>query len=147
MVTPAMFVIAWVSPNLPRAVLTEEEKLPALSYHGISLGQADQGFAWTFAQSNSVFECKALSRSEFLRSAGSRGLIRDSLQLRRTDAHERMVHRLINIVPSEAAAERVFSALKKNVDRFRTQSSPEAAVAQVLFRSASMYIAQCMIDD
>jgi hypothetical protein len=144
LISPPMFLLAWFAPNLPRALLTDEEKQVAAAHHAVAIGREDMAYATLFATARRPVNEQPISLRQLLEhfALRDRATFSDHLAVRRADAQERLVRRLVRIAPTEAAVERVFSALKLNVGRLRTRCKPDAAVAQVLFKTTTTFLAE-----
>jgi hypothetical protein len=139
-----MFLLAWFAPNLPRALLTDEEKQVAAAHHAVAIGREDMAYATLFATARRPVNDRPISLRQLNEhfALRDRATFSDALAVRRADAQERLVRRLVKIAPTEAAVERVFSALKLNVGRLRTRCKPDAAVAQVLLKTTTTFLAE-----
>jgi hypothetical protein len=144
LVSPAVFVVAWLSPSLPRSAITEDELCVAMRYQDIVLG--DSGFSGVYDGlrgdvKKGTFTRKALLANLPKTPADASSGVRNGLE-----ATNKMIDRLLDIAPTEAAVERVFSAMKLNANRLRTRLAPSAAAAQVIFNEATAFNATVLID-
>jgi hypothetical protein len=66
LISPAVFVIAWLSPNLPRSALLEHERCVAMRYHDVVAGEAFRGLAPGYNALRGDVLKKPLTRQEFI---------------------------------------------------------------------------------
>jgi hypothetical protein len=146
LVSPAVFVIAWLSPSLPRSALSEDEICVAMRYHEIVLGESFRAFSNVYKELRGDVSKQILSRRAFLENLPKAPADASTGVRNGVEATNRAIDRLLDIAPTEASVERVFSAMKLNANRLRTRLAPSAAAAQVIFNEATAFNAIVLTD-
>jgi hypothetical protein len=136
LISPALFVLAWMSPNLPRQQVSAEHAATAISCHALLLGDAS---ALANAYRPSV-TLEKISKSGFLTRMPQPTASSIDVEVAQFEANADLARRLLSIAPTEASVERVFSALKINVSRLRTRCDPKTAVSQVLYNVCRKFL-------
>jgi hypothetical protein len=128
LISPALFVLAWMSPNLPRQQVSAEHAATAIACHALLLGDASP-LATAYRPAVTL---EKISKSGFLARMPQPTVSSIDVEVAQLEANADLAKRLLSIAPTEASVERVFSALKINVSRLRTRCDPKTAVSQVM---------------
>jgi hypothetical protein len=137
LVSPAAFLLAFLSPNLPRGVISEAVRLLGISWHAKLLGEHAH-FAPQLDDNRRPPLPRAVRPTDWISADVTAPGFRPIRQA--ADFHTSLVLRLMDVVPTEAAVERVFSELKRNLTAFRTTCAPAAATCQVFYNCCNAFL-------
>jgi hypothetical protein len=136
LISPALLVLAWMAPNLPRQQVSAEHAATAIACHALLLGDA-------FPLANAyrpVVTLEKISKSSFVARMPQPTASSIDVEVAQFEANADLAKRLLSIAPTEASVERVFSALKINVSRLRTRCNPKTAVSQVMYNVCRKFL-------
>jgi Arc/MetJ family transcription regulator len=137
LISPALFVLAWMAPNLPRQQIEIDAAKTAAACHCLLLGKNSNAFVDNFRPAVSL---EGINKADFLarQPQPTHGAL--DVEVDDCDANLNLARRLLSITPTEASVERVFSAIKINATRLCTRCNPRTAVAQVLYNVCQKFM-------
>jgi hypothetical protein len=131
-VSPAAFLVAYTSPNLNRRTVQASAAAVGTQWHAKCV--SDESFASAFDSNRVPPQPRAISREEWKKLKPTKpGLIPPM-------EHSALMPKLVNIAPTEAAVERMFSWLKRSLPAQRASCGATAATSHVLLNACEYFM-------